>query len=285
MSTGLLLPTFFIIGAPKAGTTSLNHYMGAHPEIAMTRSKDPHVMTAPRSEVGERLASYLQLFPPGAAIRGECSVGYAAHPVDPDSPRNIVELVPEAGLIYLVRDPVERTIAHYAQHVITEAEARPPEEAIRVDDPHCLYVAASRYATQVEVYLEGFAMERILVIDMSELRERRRATLRRVFAHVGADPEYWDEGLEAEHNVRARDNVLLGWLGSRLERSRLNEASRRVLPARLRRRAVIGVRRGLGTEVRPDVSPELRARLAEALAPEAERLRKLTGRELAGWSV
>lgn len=280
---GWPLPTFFVIGAPKSGTTSLHLYLSGHPEIAMTRSKDPHVMTGPSG--ADRARAYAGLFPPGATIRGECSVGYAAYPVDPDPPRNIGELTPDARLIYLVRDPVERTIAHYAQHVITEGERRAPEEAIVPADPHCLYVAASRYATQLAAYLPTFDLARILVIDMTELRDRRRETLRRAFAHVGADPDYWDPGFEEEHNVRARDNVRLGDLGSRVKGTRLSAWTASLLPSKLHRRARIAVRRALGSEVRPSVSSELEGRLAAALAPEADRLRELTGQRFEGWSV
>lgn len=240
-------------------------------------------MTGPRGT--DRAGAYVELFPAGAAIRGECSVGYAAHPVDPDPPRNIAELTPDARLIYLVRDPVERAIAHYAQHVTTGVEERTPDQALVANDPDCLYLAASRYATQVEAYLEGFEIERILVIEMTELRDRRRATLRRCFAHVGADPDYWDGSYETEHNVRARDNVRLGPLGSRIRGSRLTQMSRSALPAGLRGRVGIAARRTLGTEIRPDVSPELRARVSTALAPEADRFRVLTGQAFPHWSV
>jgi hypothetical protein len=249
----------------------------------MTRVKDPHIMTGPRGR--DRADAYARLFPAGAAIRGECSVGYAAHPVDPDPSRNIAEQAPDARLIYLVRDPVERAIAHYAQHVTTGVEERTPDQALLANDPDCLYLAASRYATQVEAYLEGFEMQRILVIEMTELRDRRRATMQRCFAHVGADPEYWEESFEAEHNVRARDNVRLGPLGSRIRASRLTQMTRSALPPGLRGRAGIAARRALGTEVRPDVSPELRARISTVLAPEADRLRRLTGQAFRQWSV
>jgi hypothetical protein len=283
MNPGSPLPTFFIIGAPKAGTTSLHHYMNAHPGIAMTRGKDPHVMTGPRER--DRVSAYARLFPPDAEIRGECSVGYAAHPVDPDPPRNIAALTPDARLIYLVRDPVERAIAHYAQHLTTGADDRPPDQALATDDPGCLYLAASRYATQVETYLKGGDLGRMLVIESTELRDRRRETMRRAFVHVGADPEYWGPTLEATYNVRARDNVRLGRIGNRIKRSRLSRASRSVLPHRFHARAAIAARRALGTEVRPTVSAELRARLATALGPEADRLRELTGQAFADWSV
>jgi hypothetical protein len=183
-----------------------------------------------------------------------------------------------------VRDPVERTIAHYAQALIAGREHRPLEQAVAPEDPDNYFVAASRYATQVEVYLKRFDQEQLLVIDQFDLGDAREAVLRRAFGHVGADPDYRDDAFAVEHNVRGVDNLRLGRLGTRLRRGALNRASRRLLPEGARVRLVAATRRALGREVRPEPSPELRARLTEALAPEAERLRQLTGQTFAHWS-
>lgn len=279
-----MLPTFFVIGAAKAGTTSLHLYLDAHPEIAMTEPKEPHLMVGPGWR--EKARAYGQLFPAEAPpIRGESSTGYSVHTTNPDAPGNIAELVPNARIIYLVRDPIERTIAHYAQNVIYDRDPAPVERAVSPDDPDNYYVAASRYATQVEAYLRHFSSDRILVVDQVDLLERRRAALAATFNHVGADESYWDDRFDAEFNIRGGDNVRLPPLVRRLQAGRASRAARRLLPGGVRRIVGSRVRSALGREVRPQASPELRARLAEALAPEAERLRALTGQRFAGWTV
>jgi hypothetical protein len=278
-----LLPTFFVIGAAKSGTTSLHRYLAAHPEITMAEPKEPHLMIGPGWR--ERVQLYEQLFAPGAEIRGDASPGYSHLTVNPQAPRNIAELVPEARLLYLVRDPVERTIAHYAQHVSRGAEDAPIDVAVRPEDRDSFYLSASLYATVVESFLRSFRGDQLRVIDLEDLRGRRREVLRDVFAHVGADAGFWDDAFIAEHNVRGADNVRLPKPIARLQSSRLNRASRSLLPETLRRPAVAGARRLLGRNVRPEASPELRSRLAEALAPEAERLRELTGERFETWSV
>jgi hypothetical protein len=278
-----VLPTFFVIGAAKSGTTSLHRYLDVHPEIAMTDPKEPHLMVGPGWR--ERARGYAALFAAGARIRGDCSPGYSHLAVNPDAPGNIAELVPEARLIYLVRDPVERTIAHYAEHVTRGVEERPIELAVRPEDRTSFYLSASLYATVAESYLRRFDADRMLVIDLSDLRDRRRRALERAFAHVGAAPLFWDDSFAARHNVRGGDNVLLPRAARALQGTRLNRASRRLLPAALRSPLVARARRALGREVRPEASGELRARLAEALAPEAERLRRLTGQRFESWSV
>ena len=284
MGEAPLLPTFFVIGAPKAGTTSLNNYLAGHPEIAMTEPKELHLMAG--ADWRQRAAAYADHFKRKAEIRGDCSPRYSVHPHNPLVSEHIAELVPDARFIYMVRDPVDRTIANYAQTVVHGGQRQPLELAVRPEDPLNYYITGSRYASQLEIYLRRFDQDRFLVIDQADLREHRRRALRRAFAHVGADPDFWDTEFALEYNVRGADNVQLGRIGRRLRGSRLNRLSRQLFPTRARRRALAPVRRALGSGgLDPEATPEFRARLAEALAPEAERLRRLTGQSFESWSV
>lgn len=279
------LPTFFIIGASKSGTTSLNRYMLAHPEIGMAEPQEPHQLLGPGFQA--RLESYRGLFAGEEAIRGECSSGYSNYPYNAEIVDRIAETVPSASFIYLLRDPIDRAVAHYAQHVIKGDENRTVDDAL-LPEADNYYVAASRYATQLERYLRRFDLECILVLEQTELRDRRRETLRRVFEHVRADPTIWDPAFEQEHNVRAGknpQNVQLSSLGRALRDSRLNAISRRLLPEWVREAVITRARTGLGTPVLPEPSAETRERLTEALAPEAERVRKLLGRKFDAWSL
>jgi len=279
-----LLPTFFVIGAAKAGTTSVNNYLARHPQIEMAEPREPHVMVSPIPE--ERVTLYAQHFRGGTELRGDCSPSYSVYPTHPRVSEHIAETVPGARLIYMVRDPVDRVISYYAQTVVHGVQRQPPEVALDPDEGHNYYLAGSRYATQVEVYLRSFAPDRVLVIDQADLRDRRADALRRCFAHVGADPDYRDEAFALEHNVRGSDSVQLGAAGRALRGSGLNAASKRLLPASARRRLLGPLRRALGRGgFEPAVTPELRTRLAEKLAPEAERLRELTGQRFSSWSV
>ena len=277
-----------MIGAPKAATTSLHHYLDAHPEIAMTSAMEPHVFSGDGSRwTEERLWWYEALFPAEARVRGDASPGYASAPIDAEVPARIARYVPDARHLYLVRDPVERALAHYAQEAMRGDEGRPLEVAIDPDDPYCRYVACSRYATQLEAFRTHFDADRIMVLAQTDLRDRRRDALARAFEFVGVDPDFWDRSFETEHNVRGVDNVQLpGWI----ERARRAESGRKLrgmLPDRVRSassrrlRPLLG--RGRGLDLEP--SAELRSRLAETLRPEAARLRELTGQAFGDWSV
>lgn len=282
MDTAIPLPTFFVVGAAKAGTTSLNNYLRAHPEIEMAEPREPHLMVAP-GDPGIR--GYVNLFSGGKEIRGDCSPGYSVYPYRPAVSEHIRQVVPEARLIYLVRDPVERVIAYYAQTFAFGKQRRSLEEAVDPSDSTNYYMAGSSYATQLEVYLRRFDQEQILVLDQHDLRHGRRDALRRVFDHVSADPDHWDAELELEFNVRGRDTVSLNAMGNRLRTSPLNRM-RAALPTTAQRQLAALARRAFGRGAYfPEVRPEFEERLAEALAPEAERLRMLTQQRFASWSV
>ncbi len=193
-------PNLFIIGAMKCGTSSLHNYLGAHPEIFMCDPKEPCGLVAPEelrrhwpgmAELGfaGSRESYLGLFAAGGDCRylGESSTLYTKLPEITGVPARLEELCPEARLIYIVRDPVERTISHYWHMVRQEGDRRDMLTAIR-DDPR--FGDVSNYAMQLEPYLERFGRERILVLTLEEMTASPGETLGTVAAWLGVDDAF-----------------------------------------------------------------------------------------------
>jgi hypothetical protein len=146
---GPVLPTFLIVGAPKAGTTSLHAYLAEHPEIAMTREKEPMCFEPPDWEA--RLGDYAALFEREAPVRGESSTAYASFPWAPEIPDRVRKVAPGMRIVYLVRDPIPRTLSHYAQNVWDRKPVRPFDELMAdLEHPLNMPVWCSRYATQLE---------------------------------------------------------------------------------------------------------------------------------------
>jgi Sulfotransferase domain len=272
-----LLPTFFVIGAAKCGTTSLHFYLDQHPEISMSDLKEPHVFADSRSLAMR--SDYRGLFKSGPSVRGESSTGYSRCPAEGDAAAAISAAIPDAKLIYLVGDPVERIISDYAQQVAVGVEPLSLEEALNdFDDPGNFYVCASRYAMQVENYLGYFEPSQLLVLEQWRLRHERRAVLREVFSFLGVERHFWSSGFGPEIATR-EDHVRYDGLLWRLRSSRLGAAYRR-LPVGPRLRLSRTLRRRAGGALRPKLDPERRGALTEILIPEVGRLRQLTGRPL-----
>jgi hypothetical protein len=286
-----MLPNFFIIGAAKAATTSLHAYLGEHPEIHMSAVKEPNFFALPTrgrpfpSGRVDRREDYETLFETAAPLRGESSPSYALSAWRTGVPERIHALVPEARFIYLVRDPVDRAVAHYLQAVGAGREHRDPDDALAsadaLDHP---YACASRYAHQLEQYLPYFPLDRFLVLDQADLRADPHGVLRETYEFLGADPDFEPAGLRVMHNAanekQRRSRALLA-LRSAPGRSAFDR-----MPATVREPVVTAARRLLSTPLeRPEVGEDLRERLRRLYAPEVERLRALTGKPFATWTV
>jgi hypothetical protein len=272
-----LLPTFFVIGAAKCGTTSLHFYLDQHPEISMANPKEPHVFADSRSL--EERRDYRGLFEPGPPVRGESSTGYSRYPAEGDAAARIAAAIPDAKLIYLVGEPVERIVSDYAQQTAVGVEPLSFEQALAdYDDPGNFYVCASRYAMQVENYLKHFDGSQLLVLEQWRLRHERREVLREIFSFVGVDPGFWTSGFEPEIGTRA-EHVRHDSLLWRLRSSWVGAAYRK-LPVGPRLRVSRMLRRRAGGVKRPELDPSRREALTELLVPEMDRLRELTGQPL-----
>jgi hypothetical protein len=200
MSSPGALPSVVVIGAMKCATTAMHHYLDAHPDIAMADRKEVNFF------IGEDGGGhwhrgwdwYASLFDPSARVRGESSPGYTS-PSFPEVAQRMASGLPDVRLIYLVRDPVQRAVSQYRHHQRDDAEHRPLAEAIL--DPGSQYVARSRYHERLESFLRCFAGEQILVVVQERLLANRRAEIARVYAHIGADPQWWDDGLHERWHV------------------------------------------------------------------------------------
>ena len=232
------------------------------------------------------LQDYEKRFDTACPMRGEVSNGYSMHPRRPRVPERIRELVPSAKFIYLVRDPIDRAVAHYMQRVETKLESRPLKEALAgAQDEGHMYACGSRYAVQLERYMRHFPESNLLVIDQVELRESRPATLRKAFAFLGVDPAFVSPGFDQEHNLtrnkRQNSNTY-----AKLRTTPAGRAGRR-LPRPARRPAAWLVKRAIsGRKLEPPtVDDGLRAELASVFGPDVQQLRALTGKPFSNWSV
>jgi hypothetical protein len=286
----MALPTFFVIGAPKAGTTSLHTYLDAHPQIQMSAVKEPRFFGGPENgiaypadHIGSREV-YEELFDPAFAVRGESSTDYATHPRRTGVPARIKEAVPEARFVYMVRDPVARTLSHHRMTTALLGERRPLEVALGdLSDRMTPYISPSLYATQLELYLEHFPAERILVLDQADLQADRAGTLRQIHRFLGVEEEA--EAAAGEEELLASGEWRTYPSGYAEFIARHVAPRFRWVPKGFRRGVRSKVEGVLWKPVKSELSPQLRERLQKLYAPEAARLRELTGKEFATWCV
>lgn len=204
-------PNLFLIGAMKSGTTTLHELLARHPQLSMCEPKEPCHFVAPevlashwpemwRKGYWQDEAAYLALFPakPGARYRGESSTDYSKRPLIDGVASRIADYNPQARFVYIMRDPVERTISHYWHMVELRGEMREPLAAIQ-EDPH--FTEVSHYADQLAPYLERFGRDRLHVLTFESLKRDPQAAVRGVFEWLGVDPDFVPDELAAAHNV------------------------------------------------------------------------------------
>jgi Sulfotransferase domain len=276
------LPNLIILGAQKCGTSGLHYYLGLHPEVSMSSPKELNFFIAERNW-GRGLEWYSRHFDPSARCRGEASPNYTAFPQHMGVPERMSEVVPDARLIYIVRDPLDRIAAHYVHNFAKRREKGDLRETLL--HPNTSYVARSEYFTQLRRFLEHYDRDRILVIENSDLRDQRAATLRRVFEFAGVDSGFKHPKFgQVRHSTSRKKRATK--MGMRVQGMSRSRSGRRIP-----RRAWLALDMALplSKPISKPSTDELREALGdqvlEVLHEDAERLREFTGRDLASWSV
>ena len=272
------LPNLIVIGAQKCGTSGLHYYLSLHPDISVSRPKELNFFIAERNWP-KGLDWYRSHFDPRARVRSEASPNYTAYPQHLGVPERMHSVVPDARLLYMVRDPIDRIAAHWVHNYAKRREKGDLRTTLL--HPNTSYLARSHYYAQVQRFLQLYPRERVMVVEQEELRNRRLETLRRIFEFVGVDSDFSHPGFATQRHrtSRKRRGTPLTQLVERIDRRR-----GRVSAARFRALAGRVLPLGRAIEV-PDVRGALPPETLRSLREDAERLRDLTGLDLSGWSI
>jgi hypothetical protein len=280
----------------KSGTTTLHELLAPHPQISMSESKEPCYFIEPDvlktywPEMWQRgywksEAAYLALFPekPGARYFGESSTDYSKAPKLSGIVEKLVAYNPEARIVYIMRDPVERTISHYWHMAEHRGEVREPLDAI-IRDPH--YTEVSNYAFQLRPYIERFGRERVYALTFEALKDHPRETVQALYAWLGVDADFEPINLRGARNATPeavrQKRPGRGWL-DRLRHSALWDKVGGYCPPALRKLGVTMVEK----PVQPksvDMS-EVRAYLRKLQRPQTAELSSLLGRDFPEWKA
>jgi hypothetical protein len=147
-----------IIGGLKCGTTSIHHYLGLHPEIHMSKPKELNFFAAEQNwDLG--FDWYENRFDNTVKINGESSPHYTNRPRFNGVAERIHKHIPDARLIYMVRDPIKRILSHWVHATGAGYETR--EFVPTLNLPDTAYIQRSMYWMQLQPYLEHFDREQI----------------------------------------------------------------------------------------------------------------------------
>lgn len=298
----MTLPNFLVIGAAKAGTTSLRTYLDQHPEVFVTERGEPSFF-AHENEVPAYAGpgdadwngtlftdyeAYAALFDgaEGARAIGEISPRYLYFEA---APERIARHVPDARLIAILRHPVDRAYSHFLMNRSRGCEpVRDFAEAMELEEERLqagwgwdwCYVGAGLYHRQLERYYARFPKERIRIFLYEDLKDQERF-FTDVFTFLGVDP-----CIRPDTSVRHRSAV-------RPRHYRLQQlvkqpgAVKTMVKTLVPERARIRARRAFTAwnATAPErLAPDTRRALFERyFAAECRRLEPLIGRSLSPW--
>lgn len=292
-------PSFFIVGAPKCGTTSLNDYLRQHPAIFIPERKELHhfgsdlqFVKTVRPTREEYLAHFAAAEP--GQIAGETSVWYL---FSQHAAKEIHEFCPTAKIIIMLRNPADMMYSLHSQYLFesnedladftaalaaeddrSQGRRLPPDSNYREG---LLYRRVAGFAEQVSRYLRAFPREQVHIIDFDDFSRDTPRVFAEVLAFLGVDSSFRCEFEIRNPNKQIHNKPLHNFLNNPGTFAILLG---RLIPKSLRRSLIGRLKKANSTAApRPALSAELRAQLNREFAPEVERLGKLTGRDFSRW--
>lgn len=273
----MTLPGFLIIGAMKAGTTTLYRDLMANPRVFFPLDKEPEHLCHDEVLTPAGRLAYERLFAKARAdqVCAEASTAYTKHPVFQGAARRAAELLgPDLRVLYLVRDPIARLISQHRHEVMVgRLETRPDiNEAVR-EIPR--YLDYSRYAMQLDFWLDALGPERVRAIVFERYTADRVRTVEAVSRFLGLEPV--TDGIDEARAYNRADEkrVARGPVGRLVNSGLYRRAIRPLLGPETRQR----LRRLLPRAHKPQatLTSESRAWVVEQLAADTSRFVRVLG--------
>ncbi len=297
------LPDFFIVGAPKCGTTAMDDYLRQHPEVFIPDIKELHFFgrDLPFGRPRMKRERYLSLFAPASTQKriGESSVWYL---YSKEAAKEIREFSPSARIIVMLRDPVDAMHSMHSQRIYNGTEnlldfaealaaeedrkrgRRLPKNVTKDNLMGLYYRDAVRYTDQVRRYFEVFGRERVHVILFDDLRADTARVYRETCRFLEVDPGFRPRIEIVNANKRVRSEQLRNLV--RFAPASLRALAKPLVPSsRLRQKVKADLKRWNTKYVaRAEMDPALRKQLGTEFRSEVQRLGDLLGRDLSHWS-
>lgn len=276
---GAFAPNFFIIGAMKAGTTTLCRYLAQFDEISVSRTKETDYFILEKNHaLGD--AWYRRQFDLSRLLVGEASPNYAKYDIFPGVPQRIAGVAPDAKFLFIVRDPVARLASHY-HHSWAHGHMRVAPGELLASKNGLHMVECSRYAAQIDQYLAVFDRSKFLFLDFDELCEAPQHVADQIANFLEIDRKTMLP--EPAANTAGQIAHVPGVL-KRAARSKILRRLDRFIP-----KATNELVRAAYSHRKPDAAPILGTSLldevAELLRVDARRFREIAGKEFKQWRV
>ncbi|MCA9302857.1 MAG: sulfotransferase [Phycisphaerales bacterium] len=268
------LPDFVVIGAMKCATSTLHDQLALQPGISMSDPKEPNFFSdGPNFAKG--MGWYRSLFEsmPIDDLKGESSTHLTKYPVHPDAAVRMHEALPDAKLVYVMRDPIKRIVSQYihewSEHTITGDINKAIHE-------HPRLVAYSAYAMQIAKHTAFYEQPRILPVFFERLMANPQAEFERICSHIGYQGHpVWQKEEDAK-NVSSQRQRRSPVLNAVLDIRAVQILRRSLMPEGLRNR----IKSRWTMKEKPELTAESIGFLHDQLDPDMRSLGEMIGRPL-----
>lgn len=273
-------PNFFIVGAPRAGTTSLYNYLNEISEVFMSPVKEPGFFI-PNDFRNFSEKTYLELFEnvKDEIAIGEATAGYLGNE---KTPFLIKEKVPNAKIIITLRDPVNRIFSHYLNRLRTGDTKLSFEDAVKQyfdnnssENQIKGLIKGSLYHNQVQRYFEVFDKNNVKILIFEETIKDTKKAIKEILEFLeikNSSPKNIDEVFNSYSEP-------LGTLGTNIVKNKtINTISRKILPKSNREKILRTILNKKGKK--PSLSETTRKQLEPVFYEDVKNLEKTLGKTL-----
>lgn len=204
-----LTPNFFIVGTPKSGTTSLFHYLQEHPEVFLPELKEPHFFSCPevkntyyKTKIVDSKEEYLDLYQETESYKavGDLSSSYL---FNKETPKRIHQFNPDAKIIIVLRNPVDRALSHYLMDVnlgyINASLSKVINNKDTFKQHYQEYIELGFYEQQIRAYTKQFPDSQIKVVLSDTLYANTAETLKDIYSFINVSTTFITD-FETVHN-------------------------------------------------------------------------------------
>ncbi len=292
-------PNFFIVGAPRCGTTAMYTYLKQHPDIFMSELKEPHFFGSDinASYFVRDIKTYLALFSKAKEekIIGEASTWYL---YSKQAAREIKDFSPYAKILIMLRNPVDMLYSLYYHNVykgyepllqFKDALAAESKRRMGIYIPEStpapeflFYRDVPRYTKQVQRYLDIFGRKRVHIIIFDDFEKNTAEIYKKTLEFLEIDPNFQPEFQLINPGKRARSKDIRNFLRNPPQ---FVKKIGRTFTSHSLRQKLIKIANDLNTRYasRPPIAPELRLYLQREFSSEVDQLSKLIDRDLTHW--
>lgn len=312
----MILPNLFIPGAAKSGTSSLHNYLNQHPDIFMSKVKEPHFFS--HNELyAKGLGEYSKFFEAGkdCNIRGESSTGYM---IFPHVIERIKENIPNPKFIFILRNPIDRAYSHYLwlsghesktfrEAFLTSLDFQPDPNKHHIQGVGFYYFHSGLYGKYIQKFLEAFGKDAVFILTLESLKSQPLSTLNKccdflnishfeeikslklnktiLFRHRLIAKYYLKLfGLSSENPKNFSWESVYGWEPqniSPVKQTILQKILQKAMPLKA---AKLVIKKIALRKTYPRITSEERSWIASYYKDDIQHLRQLTGMSFEDWS-